>query len=67
MKMKEFGPPWGHASLASPLDPLMQLYYILGTAELRWNFSNIPKDGFDIHRFSNRKLVLTMCTVGEQP
>ena len=54
-------------SLAPPLDPPMQLCYILGTAKLRWNFSNIRKDGFDIHRFSNRKLVLTICTVGKQP
>ena len=41
-----------------------QLYFILGRAELRWNFSIIPKDGSDIHRFSNRKWVSTMCTVG---
>ena len=27
------------------------------------DFSNMPKDGSDIHRFSNRKWVLTMCTV----
>ena len=41
-----------------------QLYFILGRAKLRWNFSSIPKDGSDIHRFSNRKWVSTMCTVG---
>ena len=41
-----------------------QLYLILGTAELHWNFSSIPKDDPDIHRFSNRKWVLTMCTTG---
>ena len=41
-----------------------QLYFILGRAELHWNFSSIPKDGSDIHRFSNRKPVSTMCTVG---
>ena len=35
-----------------------------GRAELHWNFSSIPKDGSDIHRFSNRKWVSTMCTVG---
>ena len=27
-------------------------------------FSSKPKDGSDIHRFSNRKWVSTMCTVG---
>ena len=26
-----------------------QLYFILGRAELHWNFSSIPKDGSDIH------------------
>ena len=34
---------------------IAQLYFILGRAELCWNFSSILKDGFDIHRFSNRK------------
>ena len=34
---------------------IVQLYFILGRAELCWNFSSILKDGFDIHRFSNRK------------
>ena len=43
---------------------ISQFYFILGRAELHWNFSSILKDGFDIHRFSNRKLVLTMCSVG---
>ena len=43
---------------------IAQLYFILGTAELHWNFSSIPKDDPDIHRFSNRKWVLTMCTTG---
>ena len=41
-----------------------QFYFILGRAELHWNFCSIPMDGSDIHRFSNRKWVLTMCTVG---
>ena len=41
-----------------------QLYFILGRSELRWIFSNIPKDGYDIHRFPNRKWVSTMWTVG---
>ena len=41
---------------------IAELYFILGTANLQWDFSG--KDGFDIHRFSNRKWVLTMCTVG---
>ena len=41
-----------------------QLYFTLGRAELHWNFSSIPNDGSDIHRFSNRKWVSTMCTVG---
>ena len=36
---------------------IAQLYFILG------NFSSILKDGFDIHRFSNIKWVLTMCSV----
>ena len=62
MKMKEFGPQ-GACVPSAPLYLPMQLYYILGAAELRWNFSNIPKDGFDIHRFSNRNWVLTICTV----
>ena len=43
---------------------IVQLYFILGTAELHWIFSTVLKDGFDIHTFSNRKWVLTMCTVG---
>ena len=43
---------------------IVQLHFILGTAELRWDFSSMPKDGFDIYRFSNRKWVLTMCSVG---
>ena len=43
---------------------IAQLYLILGRAELRWNFSSILKDDFDIHRFSNKKWVLTMCSVG---
>ena len=43
---------------------IAQLYFILGRAELGWNFSSILMDGFDIHRFSNRKWVLTMCSVG---
>ena len=37
---------------------IAQLYFIYGRAELRWNFSNILKDAFDIHRFSNRNWVL---------
>ena len=43
---------------------IAQLYFILGRANLHWNFSSILKDGFDIHRFSNRKWILTMCSVG---
>ena len=34
-----------------------QLYFTQGRAKLRWNFSSIPTDGSDIHRFSNRKWV----------
>ena len=34
---------------------IAQLYFILGRAELHRNFSSILRDGFDIHRFSNRK------------
>ena len=41
-----------------------QLYFILGRADLCWKFCSIPKDGSDIDRFSNRKWVLTMCTIG---
>ena len=41
-----------------------QLHYILGRAKLRWNFSSIPKDGSDIHRFSNRKWVSSMYFFG---
>ena len=43
---------------------IAQLYFILGRAEVHWNFSSILKDGFDNHRFSNRKWVLTMCSAG---
>ena len=43
---------------------IAQLYFILGTAKQHWNFSSMHKDGPDIHRFSNRKWVLTMCTTG---
>ena len=28
---------------------IAQLYFILGRAELRWNFSSILKGGLDIH------------------
>ena len=41
-----------------------QIYFISGRAELRWNFSITPEDGFDIHRFFSRKWVVTMCIVG---
>ena len=41
-----------------------QLYFILGRSELHWNFPSIPKDCSDIHRFSDRKWVSTMWTVG---
>ena len=37
---------------------ITQLYLILGIAELRWNFSSILKDGFDIHRFSKQDVGL---------
>ena len=43
---------------------IAQLYFILGRAELLWNFSSMLKDGSYIHRFSNRKWVLAMCSVG---
>ena len=43
---------------------IAQLYFIFGTAELRWNFYSVPKDAPDIDRFFNRKWVLTMCTTG---
>ena len=38
---------------------IAQLYFISGRAKLHWNFSSILKGGFDIHRFPNRKWVLT--------
>ena len=44
--------------------PLMFLQGVLGRFELHWNFSSIPKDGSDIHRFLNSKWVSTMWTVG---
>ena len=44
---------------------IAQLYFILETTELHWSFSSIPMDALDIHRFSNRKCVLTMCTTGK--
>ena len=43
---------------------IAQLYFILRTAKLHWNFSSITKDAPDIYRFSNRKWILTMCTTG---
>ena len=36
-----------------------QLYFILGSAELLWNFTSIPKDGSDIHRFPTVHMVET--------
>ena len=38
-----------------------QLFFILvlGRANLHWNFCSIPKDGSDVHRFSNSKWFLT--------
>ena len=41
----------------------VQLYFIIGTAKLPWIFSSLLKDHFNFHRFSNRKWVLTMCTI----
>ena len=41
-----------------------ELYIILGRADLHWDFFSKHKDDSDIHRFSNRKYVLTTCTVG---
>ena len=40
-----------------------KLYVIVGRANLHRNFSSIPKDGSDIHRFHNKQWVLTICTV----
>ena len=34
------------------------------SSKLRWNFSSISKDGSDVHRFSNRKWVSSMCFDG---
>ena len=36
-----------------------QLYYIRGRDKLDFSFSSMSKDGSDIHRFFNRKWVLT--------
>ena len=36
---------------------------MLGSAELHLTFSSVPKNGSDIHRLSNRKWVLTICTL----
>ena len=41
------------------------LYFILLKANLCWNLSSTHIDGFDIHRFSYRKRVLTMSIVGK--
>ena len=43
---------------------IAQLYFIFWIAELHQYFSSIPKDAPDIHRFSNKKLTLTMYTTG---
>ena len=43
---------------------IARLYFILGRAELHWYLSSTPKNVPDIHRFSNRKLVLNMCSTG---
>ena len=42
---------------------IAQLYFILGRVELHWNFSSAPVHP-DIHRFSNRKWILNMCSTG---
>ena len=47
-----------------PKNNTTKLHFILRRAKLRWNFSSIPKDGSDIHRFSNRKWVSSMCFFG---
>ena len=36
----------------------------MGTPELRWNISSMPKDDSDIDGFSNRKWIAAMCKVG---
>ena len=43
---------------------IAQLSFILGKAKLHWNFSSMPKDAPDIHRFSKKEWVLTLCTTG---
>ena len=57
-----------HTHMTNTFDTIIILhnyiYIILGTAELDWNYSSTPKDASDIHRFSNRKWVLTMCSSG---
>ena len=40
------------------------LNYILERAKLHWKFSSFNKDGSDIHRYYNRKWVLTVSFVG---
>ena len=37
--------------------------FYLGRADLRWDFSSIPKYGYP--QIFQRKWVLTMCTVGK--
>ena len=43
---------------------IAQIYFILGAAELHWNFLSILMDAPDIHRFSNRNWVLSRYTIG---
>ena len=38
---------------------IAQLYFILGRAELRWNFSSLLRDASDIHRFPTLHMVKT--------
>ena len=38
---------------------MAQLYFILGRAELHWNFSSLLRDGSDIHRFPKVHMVET--------
>ena len=47
-----------------PKNNIAQLYLIKGESNLHGNFPSFPKDGSDIHRFSNRKWVTMMCCAG---
>ena len=55
---------WKYKYIRNTFVNSAQLYFTVGRSDLHENFSSIPKDGSDIHRFSNREWVSTRCTVG---